>query len=103
MLASASSFYSGSGGDKRKDAHKVDAPANFPFSNLKNTLPLSLKVGLQPGLQFTGDFNISPQMDHSFSGVHSLMTYQKGNTIYIVPYKQHLFLTKFKTPERTLR
>ena len=103
LLASASSFYGGSGGDKKKDTRKADSQGAFTFSNLKNTLPLSLKVGMQPGLQFTGDFNSVALMAQSISGSHSLITYQKGNTIYIVPYKQNLLLSKFKTPERILR
>ncbi len=93
------------GGDKKKDNHKTEIPVNLTFSNLRNTLQLSLKTGLQPGLQFTGDFTTIPSQDRSlpYQPVHSLMTYQKGNTIFIVPYKQHLLLSKFKTPERVLR
>ena len=94
----------GTGGDKKREAHK-DTPVAFPFSNLKSaaTLQLSLKSGLQPGLQFTGDFTVpTPTQDQTVLNVHSLMTYQKGNTIYIYPYKQPLLLSKFRTPERIL-
>jgi hypothetical protein len=101
LCASASYF---TGGNKGKDARK-DATAMFPFSNLKNknTLQLSLKAGLQFGLQFSGDYNnFSSQVPGSVV-VHSLMTYQKGNTVFVFPYKQSLLLSKFKTPERILR
>ena len=103
-LYATSSHYIGTGGDKKKDIHK-DTPVVFPFSNLKSaaTLQLSLKSGLQPGLQFTGDFTVLSQGTGQPVLVHSLMTYQKGNTIYIYPYKQPLLLSKFKTPERPLR
>ena len=99
----AAYHFTGTGGDKKKDTHK-DTPVVIPFSNLKSaeSLQLSLKAGLQPGLQFTGDFTIPatrPQ-DQPVLNVHSLMTFQRGNTIYIYPYKQPLLLAKFKTPER---
>jgi hypothetical protein len=103
LCASASYF---TGGDKKKDVNHKDSPALFTFSNLKNknTLQLSLKTGLQYGLQFTGDYsNFSSQVPGS-EVVHSLMTYQKGNTIFVFPYKQSpLLFSKFKTPERILR
>lgn len=103
-LHAGSYHFTGSGGDKKKDTRK-DTPVVFPFSNLKSaaTLQLSLKAGLQPGLQFTGEFAIpSSDQNQPVLNVHSLMTYQKGNTIYIYPYRQPLLLTKFKTPERVL-
>lgn len=103
-LHATSYHYTGTGGDKKRDVHK-DTPLVFPFSNLKSTaaLQLSLKTGLQPGLQFTGDFTVpTPSQDQTIMNVHSLMTYQKGNTIYIYPYKQPMLLTKFRTPERVL-
>jgi hypothetical protein len=105
MYAMAATYYTGSGGDKKKDATHKEVPINFMFSNLKNasTLQLSLKTGLQPGLQFTGDFTTPRQKDQNASSVHTLMTFQKGNTIYILPYKECLLLSKFKTPERILR
>ncbi|HTJ12421.1 MAG TPA: hypothetical protein VL547_10370 [Dinghuibacter sp.] len=95
--------FTGTGGDKKKDAHK-DTPVVIPFSNLKSaeSLQLSLKSGMQPGFRFTGDFSIPaarPQ-DQTLLDVHSLMTYQQGNTIYIYPYKQPMLLAKFRTPER---
>jgi len=103
-LRASSYHFTGTGGDKKKDIHK-DTPVVFPFSNLKSaaTLQLSLKTGLQPGLQFTGDFTVLPQVQGQPVLVHSLMTYQKGNTIYIYPYRQPLLLSRFKTPERPLR
>ena len=101
FCASASYF---TGGDKKKDAHK-DTPVNLTFSNLrnKNTLQLSLKTGLQYGLQFTGGYDPSLLQTPPPTVVHSLMTYQKGNTIFVFPYKPSIFVTKFKTPERVLR
>src|ERR1700744_1162071 len=99
----ATYHFTGTGGDKKKDIRK-DTPLVIPFSNLKSaeSLQLSLKSGLQPGLQFPGDFTIPsarPQ-DQPTLNVHSLMTYQRGNTIYIYPYKQPTLMTMFRTPER---
>ena len=104
LCASASYF---TGGEKKKDTHK-DVPSMYAFSNLKSkaTLQLSLKTGLEYGLQFSGEYNnFGSSSSSSVPGsvvVHSLMTYQKGNTIFVFPYKQSL-LFKFKTPERMLR
>jgi len=100
LCASASYF---TGGEKKKDAHK-DVPSMYTFSNLKSkaTLQLSLKAGLEYGLQFSGEYNNFSFPVPGSVVVHSLMTYQKGNTIFVFPYKQSL-LFKFKTPERVLR
>jgi hypothetical protein len=101
LCASASYF---TGGEKKKDAHR-DVPSMYTFSNLKSkaTLQLSLKTGLEYGLQFSGEYNGFDYNNLSSPVVvHSLMTYQKGNTIFVFPYKQSL-LTRFKTPERALR
>jgi hypothetical protein len=105
LCASASYF---TGGEKKKDAHR-DVPSMYAFSNLKSksTLQLSLKTGLEFGLQFSGEYsnfgyNNSSSPAAGSVAVHSLMTYQKGNIIFVFPYKQSL-LTKFKTPERILR
>ena len=112
MLLTATTLYaavpyrfSGTGGDKKKEATQKVIPAHSPFSNLKttSTLQLSLNNCLQPGFKFSGDFTSQQDQDRNTLSVHSLMTYQKGNTIYIYPYMQHLFLSKFKTPERVLR
>ena len=100
-LCASASYYTG--GDKKKDAHR-DTPVTFTFSNLKNknTLQLSLKSGLQFGLQFTGTYNAFSSPEPGPAVVHTLMTYQKGNTVFVFPYRQSL-LSRFKTPERGLR
>jgi hypothetical protein len=98
------SGFTGSGGDKKKEAVKTGLPANSPFSNLKTSSPLQLSlINHEPGFKFSGDFVTQQEQDRNILTMHSLMTYQKGNSIYIFPYVQRSFLSKFKTPERGLR
>ncbi len=50
----------------------------------------SLSLNLRSGLKYKGTLlnNAEAGKQNLFSG--SLVTYQKGNTIYIIPYKQKL-------------
>lgn len=104
LHASTSYHFTGTGGDKKKDTARKDAPVELAFSNLKSasTLQLTLKTYQQPVWQFTGDFTAPQQGARQYLPDHSLMTYQHGNTIYIYPYKQPVLIYKFKTPERVL-
>lgn len=104
VYASTTYHFTGTGGDKKKDAAHKDTTGTFLFSNLKSasTLQLTLKNYQQPVLQFTGDFTAPQQGARQYLPDHSLMTYQQGNTIYIYPYKQPVLIYKFKTPERVL-
>jgi hypothetical protein len=98
------SGFSGSGGDKKKDVAKNNLPSNSPFSNLKTSSPLQLSLFTHdPAFKFSGDYILQQEQDRNILTTHSLMTYQKGNSIYIFPYVQRTFLSKFKTPERGLR
>jgi len=66
------------------------------FSNMKKNITLSLNAGFSYrdnksfGFKKTGASN-------SFS---SVITYQKGNVKYVIPYKHKAILGKFKTPEK---
>ncbi len=66
------------------------------FSNMKKNITLSLNSGFAYrdnksfGFRKTGSSN-------SFSTV---ITYQKGNIKYVLPYKHKTILHKFKTPEK---
>jgi hypothetical protein len=53
---------------------------------------------LKPGLIYKGSFNnILKSPDETT--IHSIITYQKGNTTFIYPYKHKVNVPKFKTPE----
>jgi hypothetical protein len=103
LCASASSHFTSTGGDKKKDTARKDTPVILSFSNLKSAsiLQLTLKPGPQP-VFFTGDFTAPQTGTRQIMPDHSLMTYQQGNTIFIYPYRPPVLIYKFKTPERIL-
>ncbi len=87
-------FASKGGDDKGKKGYVL----KFNGFEVKKTYltPLSL---IQQGAIYKG--TLSPmQMPNGQPGSsHSIITYQKGNTIYIYPIQQKGMIKKFKTPE----
>ena len=77
VLASASS-----GGGKNKNRDIV----NSGFRPLSNTSGFSLKAGIQ----YTGSHILSSMKDRNFVMYNTVVTYQNGNTVYILPYKYKL-------------
>ncbi|MBI2730074.1 MAG: hypothetical protein HYX40_04875 [Sphingobacteriales bacterium] len=71
-----------------------DAKNTKLYSNLKSTMHFSLKNGMV----YKGNKIVSTQRTEQSVIYNSVVTYHKGNTIYIIPYKQSTFLSKFKTP-----
>jgi hypothetical protein len=78
VLALASS---GGGGSKKKSL----ASAKQGFTPLKSSHRLTLKAGPN----YTGSYIYSTQRNNILS-YNTLVTYQKGNTIFILPYKYKL-------------
>jgi hypothetical protein len=78
ILAWASS---GGGNNKKKSL----ASSKQGFTPLKSTYGLTLKAGPN----YTGSYVYSSQRDNVLS-YNTLVTYQKGNTIFILPYKYKL-------------
>lgn len=78
-------------GDKKDNK---DAKNTKVYSNLKSTMHFSLKNGML----YRSNKIISIQRTEKSVIYNSIVTYHKGNTIYIIPYKQSTFLSKFKTP-----
>ena len=78
VLALASS---GGGGSKKKSL----AAARQGFTPLKSSYGLTLKAGPN----YTGSYIYSTQHNNILS-YNTLVTYQKGNTIFILPYKYKL-------------
>ena len=100
LLLSVSSFvFASKGGD---DKGKKGYVLKFNGFEVKKTYltPLSL---IQQGATYKG--TVSPmQTPNGQPGTsHSIITYQKGNTIYIYPIQQKGMMQKFKTPERENR
>ena len=82
VLALASS---GGGGSKKKSL----ASSKQGFTSLKSSYGLTLKAGPN----YTGSYIYSSQRNNVVS-YNTLITYQKGNTIFILPYKYKLNTTK---------
>ncbi len=53
-----------------------------------NTLRNSISLNLKSGLKYTGSLLVSQQIDGKSLLSNTLLTYQKGNTVYIIRHKQ---------------
>jgi hypothetical protein len=53
---------------------------------------------LKPGYLYKGSFNNVDKAPMQTT-LQSIVTYQKGNTTFILPYKPKIILPRFKTPE----
>jgi hypothetical protein len=100
LLLSVSSFILASkGGD---DKSKKGYVLKFNGFEVKSTYltPLSL---IQQGATYKG--NVSPMQtpNGNAENQHSIITYQKGNTIFIYPLQQKGLIHRLKTPSRDNR
>lgn len=92
----SSATYSSGGGDKKQD-NKTTLSLNYKKS------PLTL----QNGFRFRGGLSFS-NSNSTKSGciVNSnanTVRFQKGNNLYVLPYKSKPFYNKFKTPQKDLK
>lgn len=71
----------------------VNKKKNKVVLNIKtpNNFKSSLNFNLKNGLKYTGSL-ISNNISSSSTNANYLITYQKGNSIYILPYKQKIFV-----------
>lgn len=70
----------GGGGDKKK-------AANIPFKN--NFTPIRTTNGftLKAGPSYTGTYMLSQQRTNNTVSFNTIATYQRGNTLFVIPYK----------------
>ena len=80
------------GASDKKD--NKDTKNTKVYSDLKSTMHFSMKNGMT----YRSNKIITTQRTEKSVIYNSLVTYHKGNTIYIIPFKQSTFLSKFKTP-----
>ena len=73
---------------KAKSKISLNIASNSSFNN---TLSFNLKTGLKYKGSLLGNENIG-----SSSLYNTLITYQKGNTIYILPYKQKVIVPEIQ-------
>lgn len=76
--------------DKGVGKNKKKVSLNITTSN---TLSKTLSFNLKSGLKYKGSLLSRVETTkNNLSYTSSLITYQKGNTIYIVPYKQKMLV-----------
>ena len=56
--------------------------------NAGNSLRNSIGLNLKTGLKYTGSLLANQQVNGTSYLNNTLLTYQKGNTVYIIPHKQ---------------
>lgn len=56
--------------------------------NTTNSLRNSISLNLKSGLKYTGSLLVNQQSNGKSILSNNLLTYQKGNTVYIIPHKQ---------------
>lgn len=61
-------------------------------TNFKSTISLNLKTGLK----YKGSLLTGVNSNKTSLITSNLVTYQKGNTIFVVPYKQKIIVTEVK-------
>jgi hypothetical protein len=63
--------------------------------NLKNSIPFNLKSGLS----YRGSFFTNSQKIGNTMVSDAYISYKKGNTIYILPYKQKILIPQYSQEE----
>ena len=74
---------------KAKNRVALNIPTN---NNFKKALSLNLRSGLK----YTGSLIAEPVNNSLIPIGNTLITYQKGNTIYIVPFKQKMLVSEIR-------
>lgn len=61
-----------------------------------NSLRNSISLNLKTGLKYTGSLLVNQQVNGTSYLSNTLLTYQKGNTVYIIPHKQIIAIPEMK-------
>ncbi len=75
----------------KKSKSKVTLNISTP-TLLRNSVSLNLKSGLK----YTGSLLVNQQTMGTTMISNTLVTYQKGNTVYIIPYKQKVVMPEIR-------
>ncbi len=75
----------------KKSKSKVNLNINT-VNSLRNSISLNLKTGLK----YTGSLLVNQQISGTSYLTNTLLTYQKGNTVYIIPHKQIIAIPEIK-------
>ena len=60
-----------------------------------NTLKSSIAFNLNAGLIYKGNTTLNQQLIGNSIFTNSIVSYQKGNTFYILPYKQKILIQSY--------
>lgn len=74
---------------KKKTRVSLNIAANSPSAR-------SLSFNLKSGMRYTGSLLSTVETNKSAILYNTLVTYQKGNTIYVVPFKQRVVVPEIK-------
>lgn len=85
--------FTGTSEDKSKNLYSLK---NFNKTFYRSASPFSLRAGFQyKGSQL---ISVKKEDDGSTLNLNTMLRYEKGNTVYIYPYKVKVSVPKFKTP-----
>lgn len=93
IFHSAFSASFNSGGGKKKDKKSTISTLNFKANTLNS----------QNGYIFRNGLSFSSNNINAFVMQGSSIRYQKGNNLYVLPYKQKIIFRKFITPQKDLK
>ena len=74
----------------RGTGKKSKARTTLNITSSPASLKSSILSSIKNGLAYKGSFLTSRQINNSIIVNNTLMTYQKGNTTYIIPYKSKM-------------
>lgn len=75
----------------KKSKSKVTLNISTP-TTLRNSVSLNFKSGLK----YSGSISLNKFSAGKSMFSNTLVTYQKGNTVYIIPYKQRIVMPEIK-------
>jgi hypothetical protein len=70
----------GGGGDKKNN---TNIPVRTEFVPIRTFNNFTLKSGVT----YRGSFSLGEEKTKSYVSINTLVTYEKGNSLYIIPYK----------------
>jgi hypothetical protein len=91
FVSAALSAVADRGIGKKSKTSKITLNISTP-----STIKSSLSFNLKNGLKYTGAINAGKQVNSNSMLKNTLVTYQKGNTTYIIPYKQKIVIPEVK-------
>jgi hypothetical protein len=81
--------FASKGGDKNKKRNTTNLKTDFV------PIRISAAFALKNGFTYTGSHIFSVQKENSTFSLNSIVTYQRGNTTFIVPYKYKVNTSAF--------